>query len=153
MPLRRLKRLGALLQSEGGDLRYTLTFDRDAERRARVRGRVTAELVLECQRCLGPMALEVESGFQLGLVEGLEASARLPEALDPLLVEEARIDPATLLEDELLLSLPQIARHEEPCTEGPEAADVTSRTERTHPFAALAALKGDDTKEQHSSGE
>ena len=147
--LEELPRLASCLRDTGGEARFDLQFERDAERRAVVTGSVVAELVLECQRCLEAVSLPVETHLALAFVEGIDQAGRLPEALDPCLVEEGRVAFRDLIEDELLLLLPQVAMHEDGAcptdlTVGGEDEPVeTDDGQRSNPFAVLADLKRD----------
>jgi uncharacterized protein len=119
---------GGLLQDE-----LTLT----------VRGRVQ----LVCQRCLQPYAQPIEGHTRFVLVASDEAAdAMVAEAgeddeLEPL-VGGKPVDMLSLAEDELLLALPLVPRHEV-CPEADSSvADAKARAaELPSPFAALAALK------------
>ncbi len=102
--------------------------------------------MLECQRCLGALLLPVKSKMSLAFVQGLDEADNLPDELDPQLVDNGRVEFGLLIEDELLLMLPQVPMHpvgecvaamgEKP-NEGPVAA-------RDNPFAVLAQLKRQD---------
>ncbi len=128
---------------------YTLEFGRDASGRDLVRGHVTATLRLRCQRCNGLLELPVSSSFTLAVVQGLDEAAQLPMEYEPLLPDEAEIDPAALVEDELLLAVPPVPRHAagacEPPTYSTRADDGADDRSPTHesPFAVLEALKHD----------
>lgn len=106
---------------------------------------------LECQRCLEPVhwRLEVDRSFQF--VEGEEAAEALDaESEHDVLALSPRLDLFQLLEDELLLTLPLIATHDD-CTATPlhdapavppgAGATLEDEPEPVHPFAALSALK------------
>ncbi len=103
-------------------------------------------VLLECQRCLQPMtqALQVDRAFRL--VRGEAEAARLDEELeDDVLELPPRLDLHALVEDELILALPLVPRHEScpaplPLPAGAEVAEVTAAVP-PHPFAALAALR------------
>ena len=105
-PLTELVRLTPLLASSEGGAAFALRFGHDDERRPVITGRVEAELSLTCQRCLQPMTLSVSSEVALSPVRGLEESARLPEALDPLLVVDNRVRLRDIVEDELIMAVP-----------------------------------------------
>jgi len=126
---------------------YELSFRRDASGRNLIQGRVSATLRLRCERCNGVLELPVSSSFTLAVVEGLDEAAQLPEAYEPLLPEEADIDPAELVEDELLLAVPAVSRHAAgTCAPPPFAApaeDLPDDTSHPHdnPFAVLEGLK------------
>ena len=146
LPLAALARLKGELADAAGELVYRLHFSRDEERRAVVSGEVRARLQLVCQRCLGPVAHDLETRFTLALVRSLDEARRLPDRYDPLLMSAATIRPAELLEDELLLSLPQIPMHR-PGECEPQAAMTGlepggDRDEASSPFAVLADWGG-----------
>ncbi len=143
-----LPRLAGAVADTGGGVELRLVFDRGESGRAAITGFVKADLVLECQRCLSPMAASIESRLSIALVGSIEEAGRLPEHYDPLLLDEPRIRLLDIVEDELLLSLPQIPRHEEGecCAAGgretsqPEA-DFDRLDDRPNPFAVLSELK------------
>lgn len=128
-----------------GDVEYRLAFHLDSEHRAVVSGQVTAELPVQCQRCLGPLVIAVDSRFELAFVRGLDEASRLPESYEPALAEAGWVRPADLVEDELLLALPPVPLHEDSgCASRllPSAAgDPAAATDAPNPFAALAALR------------
>jgi uncharacterized protein len=99
---------------------------------------------LQCQRCLGPLAqpLEVDRHF-LFVADEDEAERLDEESEHDVLVLQPRLNLAELLEDELILALPIVPRHEGDCPEPlrPAGEDDAGRP---HPFAALAALRKGD---------
>ena len=152
--LNRLPRLCEALMSNRGNAEFELRFEPDQQRRVRVKGSVTATLVLECQRCLGPLHYPVQSNVDLTVIEVLDEIERLPEESDPLLAEEGRIRPMDLVEDELLLSLPQVPRHNpdacgvdvDTLNRATIAAQQEQETPGVSPFAVLAGLKSHEQK-------
>jgi len=143
IPLDSLPRLAPAL-ADGGDAEYRLVFHLDAEHRAVVSGQVRAELVVQCQRCLGMMAIPVDSRFELAFVHGLDEAARLPEAYEPAVAEDGWVRPADLVEDELLLALPPVPLHATTeCASRPAESATTPSDdlEADNPFAVLAALR------------
>ncbi len=77
-------------------------------------------LRLRCQRCLGEVTWQVDAPIALALVRAASESDRLglvqvhgvADHLDPLSVGDEPISPLDLIEDELLLALPQVPRHQ-----------------------------------------
>jgi len=144
-----LPRLRDLLVDSDGTVRFELEFFRDHKGRPCVRGQVAAVLRLRCQRCLEPVSFEVDGPLLLGLVEGIDEAERLPEEYDPLMVEEERVRPAELVEDELILALPQVPMHgPAECVKGvteqiaADAPKEESEDEQVdNPFQVLAELK------------
>jgi uncharacterized protein len=109
--------------------------------------RAQAKVWLTCQRCLQPMAVSLAVASRIRFVRG-EAAA---EALDAEIEEDVlalsrSLDARDLVEDELLLALPLVPRHEyclEPLPMVPESAtaDVDGAA-RPNPFEVLRGLKG-----------
>jgi len=154
IPLADLPRLAPLLTSTEGEAAFVLGFEMDAERRPRVRVRVRAQLPVQCQRCLGSMTLAVDADALLVVVSGPEEAERLPEGIDPLLVENDRFELRSLIEDELILAIPPAPAHRpEDCpvslseVNAEPADELSIADERpVSPFAALADWKSDTKK-------
>ena len=148
LPLSGFPRLAPMLAARDGMATYRLAFGKDHRGQGIVRGHVSAELTVRCQRCNGMLSLTVESPLSLALVEGLDEAATVPEEYDPLLLEGRLLHPADLIEDELILAVPAGPRHEAGSCEAP-AADADhghgdgATEERRNPCAELAALQRD----------
>ncbi len=103
-----------------------------------------ARVPLQCQRCLQTytQALHVDRRF-LFVAHESQAERMDEELEDDVLVMPVRLDLAELLEDELILALPLVPRHEDACPLPlPLPADELDAAESASPFAALAALRG-----------
>jgi len=152
VPLSKLARLADLLADTAGNADFDLRFYRDERRRACIEGNVSAVLKLPCQRCLGVVEVMVDSNVSLAMVEGYSEAEALPDRYDPVLVADTGVDPLRLVEDELLLALPQVPRHApgQPCAGGKwleEQASVppeggTADVKTSNAFSVLAELKG-----------
>ncbi len=107
--------------------------------------RVTVPLV--CQRCMGPLdvALDVSPSFRFVATEEI-ALAQDEDAQEDVLVFAREFNLAALIEDELLMAMPLIPRHEvcpTPVKLSAADADFDQKAlEKTNPFSALAALQG-----------
>ncbi len=150
IPLADLPRLAPLLTSTEGEAAFVLAFDMDAERRPTVRVRVRARLPLQCQRCLGSMLQDVDADSRLVVVSGPGEAERLPDEVDPLLVEDGRLELRSLIEDELILAIPSAPMHpprECPVQLGevnaPPPEEAVAEQGTANPFAVLADWKGD----------
>jgi uncharacterized protein len=106
----------------------------------------SARTALTCQRCLRPVeeALHFERWFRFARDES-EAASLDADSEDDVLALPRSLDLRELVEDELLLDLPLVPRHEIcpevlPMSAGDEAVDAGAE-ERPNPFAVLAALK------------
>jgi len=102
-----------------------------------------ADVVMSCQRCLKPVRRKVASQSQL--VFAPEDAPELPGDYEAIGGDPRMVDFAALVEDELLLALPLIPRHEadETCAPpagGEIATGETQATEMRRPFAGLKDL-------------
>jgi uncharacterized protein len=152
-PGHRLTRLvAATLPPQAGADRPDVGWRASGERRAlagagvqpSVRLAADTEVRLECQRCLQPMGVPLHAERRIFFVEGEEAAAALDaESDDDVLALVPALDLAELIEDELLLALPLVPRHEQ-CPEPLPRAfveDDPAIDPADNPFAVLAALK------------
>jgi uncharacterized protein len=106
----------------------------------------STEVTLECQRCLQPMRLALEAERLIYFVEGEDAAAALDaDNDDDVLALAPALDLQALVEDELLLALPLVPRHEVCPEKIPmQFGDVEIvEADTAHPFASLALLRKD----------
>ncbi|MCC6197380.1 MAG: DUF177 domain-containing protein [Burkholderiales bacterium] len=85
----------------------------DAAGRPALAIEITGDVPLTCQRCLTPLALPV-SQRTVAVLAKSEADAEMLDAdsEEEVLVADHPLDPAELVEDELLLTLPYAPMHE-----------------------------------------
>jgi uncharacterized protein len=123
-----------------------LEFERTAHGVRLLRGTFRTQLVVTCQRCLGPLTLALEAHPLLVLLAPDEASPTADEEAETLVVE-GPVSLAELVEEELLLAMPMFPVHRDgECTapgSKPEP-EPASAPDARNPFAALGALKGKD---------
>jgi uncharacterized protein len=140
-------RLAEFLFDNSGCVRVTLHFARNG-RLATIKGHVSAVLVLKCQRCLEGVEWPISSDIKLSVVNSLDQANNLPDSYELLLMlEEGKIPLKDIIEDELLLGLPSIPKHEVNCVSPnmpkhefvtlPKIAQLPTKT----PFSILADLK------------
>ena len=99
-----------------------------------------------CQRCMGPVTVDlvVQRSFRF-VADEATAAALDDESEEDVLVVSREFDLLGLVEDELLMAMPLVPRHEQCPTEVPmEASDEDFEAEsarKANPFAALANLR------------
>lgn len=151
LPLAGLDRLGEVLASREGHVEYTLDFGRDELGTAYLAVHAEAPLTLICQRTLEPFVLPVTVDTRLGLIGDDSEEAALPPGCEPLLVGDERVNPAAVIEDELLLAVPLVPVS--PQSEWPDAGRESVAPEAPpeqpidNPFAVLRELKNSDSGE------
>ncbi len=79
----------------------------------RVDGKIACTLGLRCARCLGEVQIRVSPHVRLIARSGLESPTETPEDYDLHEYEGHSLELARLVEDELLLALPLVPKHED----------------------------------------
>jgi len=105
---------------------------------------VEGSLPLACQRCLQPFDVAIAQRSELLLARDEAELGRLDADEREVVLAASPLDTATLVEDELLLSLPFAPMHSEgqcPRVPRPAAGGMQTVTGKVSPFAPLAAIK------------
>jgi uncharacterized protein len=137
LPLAEFPRLRAQLASTTGSARGRVCFDRAGQLPV-ADVEVSAKPALVCQRCLGAVGWEVVSSGRVALVSDAAEAQQADPELETVLAPEHRLSVRDLIEEELLLGLPLIARHPEgECAAGEMPA---AHDEEQKPFAQLGEL-------------
>jgi uncharacterized protein len=139
LPVASLSRLLDLLTDSAGSVVYRIEGRVGSSNRPQLRVEVDGVLSLCCQRCLEPVEYPLDLRSLLEFVdrEGDLTQDELEDDSRDFLPHEKELDVAVLIEDEILLALPTVARHED-CRlpgGGQESAKVL-------PFSVLADLHG-----------
>ncbi|MBH1962867.1 MAG: DUF177 domain-containing protein [Comamonadaceae bacterium] len=108
----------------------------------------SADLPLTCQLCMGEIIEPVTVDRHFIFLADEEAAASLDESSeeDDVLALSSEFDLQALVEDEMLMALPLVPRHEqcpdEPILASDDADFEAALNDKPKPFASLAALKG-----------
>lgn len=139
-----LTRLSEMLQDTAGVVEADVSFEKEG-RSPTIKGNVKADLKLECQTCLGQVVLSINKDFKLGFVMSLEQADRLPSDCEPFIMEDEKVSLFDLIEDEVLLALPDIPKHDYDCAKREEDNVETvkdgEQKKSNNPFSVLAKLK------------
>lgn len=122
LSLDKLPRLGEYLHDKHGQVEVRLSFDRDEGGADVIIGSVNAVVNLQCQRCLEPTPVKVHSDIIMRVANDEDDAAKLTrmlaetavdrlQKLDIVVCDEGELDLIALVEDELILSLPIVASH------------------------------------------
>ncbi len=140
---------------EVGAANDEVTLQADAEPHAhgvRLRGRASGEISVTCSRCLRPVAITVDRSVDLVVVGSDAAMDALPEAADVHYAPDLMGRLIDVLEEEVLLALPDFPSHEEGDCEPPAMPsgvdqiasrdDTRDQAETQRPFASALAQLG-----------
>ena len=160
MAFAQMPRLTEMLCEGANRAGFSLRFGRDAGGQACVLGHIDATLAVLCQRCLEPMEIAVARRVRLALVGGEEEVAALDATYDPLLVGDEPVSLSGMVEDELILAMPNFSRHPRSECEVPAGADAVDdiddgapdndvdsagESDEDNPFSILESLKSGKT--------
>lgn len=154
MPFQQMPRLAETALPETGDFEVDLEFTRSISGLPIIQGHVRGAVMLECQRCLQAVEFPVDSEIQVALTTFQSDERPEQEGFEAWLVEDDRLFIQDFVEDEILLALPLVARHEQcepvreliealpseiPATEASQTDDVPEG--KKNPFAVLKDWK------------
>lgn len=120
-----------------------LTFKVDEQRERVVQGKLTADVQVQCQRCLEAMPLSLNCDVSVAVVWDEESSRQLAQTYDPWIVTSEETDLYALLEEEVLLNLPLVSYHDTPCGQLPVKQEIEEeqQADKSNPFQMLQQLK------------
>lgn len=142
-----LPRLNGLVIEPFGQITYKMSFFSDVVGRACVRIKFKGHARLQCQRSMEGFDFPLESDVQLGFIAKEEEESALMPDFDPVLVGLNPIEFLSLVEDELILMIPQVPVN--PTLEDASSPGIwqAKAPEKANPFADLGSLlKGKPTK-------
>jgi uncharacterized protein len=128
------------------DAEFSALFGYDEQGAVTVELKVEADLPLICQRSMRPFSEPVRRHSMLSVVDSVGAQDDLPEQYEPVLTDHGRIALVEMVEDELLLAVPQVPRNPEVgevliSTDGAsEAGNPPIEEDTQRPFEGLAEL-------------
>ena len=139
-----LERLSDIVADNDGDVGIEMQFARKGKR-AMISGTIKAALVLKCQSCMQDLPWPIELNFNLGVVSSLQEAEQLEIDCEPLLFDGEKISLNELIEDEILLALPDYPKHGFDCIPQRSSKDAdfdnNVQAETNNPFSVLAKLK------------
>lgn len=140
--MERLKEM--ICNSEEGVASIELKFGRDQQRILYIKGVIQTTLSLLCQRCNKPMQKTLVIDVNLAIVNTNEEADKLPETYEPIILTEETISLVSMVEEEILLSIPIVPKHSAAeC--GVKSAEliekvVDKKKDKSNPFTVLKKL-------------
>ena len=146
--LKLMSRLLDSLHDGEGKVFIDWLFWLDDKQRPAVEGVLQAELFLVCQRCLQPMPWTIDTSIAWVFLNQQEPSfeEETPAGYEPLSLINSQVSLITLIEDELILNLPIVARHTTCPTNEYQVSSMDEdknedKSLRENPFQVLSKLK------------
>ena len=143
-----MPRLADALYDNTGLVKVVMRFDIDETGTPFMQGHFETNLSLTCERCMQELVLPVEIDTALGLVRHEKLAENLADQYEPWVIDDGEMsNPATVVEDELILALPLVPKHEYDCLpedvwfSGEHKDEAEADNKAASPFAVLSALK------------
>lgn len=111
IPLNKCGRLKELLNSSDGEATARVEFRTSRDDMLLMDLQCAARLELICQRCLEPVQYELNECVNFAVAETEDSLSVLSQGLNLVALEGDRLQPAKLIEDELIVSLPLVPMH------------------------------------------
>jgi len=142
--LKLMSRLLDSLHDGEGEVFIDWLFGLDDKQHPVVEGVLQAKLSIVCQRCLQPMAWEIDTTIAWVFLNQQEPNfdEEILAGYEALSLINSPISLITLIEDELILNLPIVARHTAcPTNEYQLPGENENKSLRENPFQVLSKLK------------
>lgn len=141
MPLDAFERFAATVAG-GGDVAVAVRFEPDDVGRARVTGTCSVSAEVVCSHCGCDVEVPIECALDFRLVASEAQAAALMPDLETVVATEDRISVVVLVEDDLLLNLPEAGcADRDECENWAESRPETATAEAASPFAVLRNWK------------
>ena len=112
IPLEELPRVSHELTTSDGEAKGRVRFSRQMGQ-AVAELDVSAQPEVVCQRCMQAMRWPVKVKSRIALVSDYDSADRVPEGLEVFLVEADSVSVRDLVDEEIMLALPNVPRHGE----------------------------------------
>jgi uncharacterized protein len=146
IPIADLPRLVSECANTEGDIEWSLEGGLDQFDHPKLNLRVKSHIPLVCQRCLQTFALEFDSESELILAKNEDHADEIEAMIDDdeidVVVGSKSFNILDLIEDEVLLAIPQSPKHAVcPDVVVPQAAIDEPASRKPSPFAVLKNMK------------
>jgi uncharacterized protein len=154
LPLDKLNRLEQVIiqSTKYKDVNVELIFTMNEQRQILISGNVKTKFLVMCQRCLSPMQWNINHNIKLYLLNSKWSQQKKDEISDTLInyesleinFDEESISLFNLIEDDLLLNMPLVTKHEV-CANNKYIHDndeeIFEDSVRENPFKILNSFK------------
>ncbi len=147
--LPQLPRLRALVVAESeADFAVEMDFVHSLSGLPMIKGHVSGQVTLECQRCLEPVVVGIHTDLNVVVTESQTDREPEQEGYEICIVDNERLFLQDFIEDEILLALPVVPRHSDCQPVRPlrdaafdEALEYSVSEGKKNPFDALKDWK------------
>ena len=136
-----LSRLSEIASNENDKVEVDLSFRLENGRIPCVEGMIKSILVLDCQRCLDSLQVDLKVPFDIAFVRNEFQADSLDNKFEIYLIEDdEELETKDLITDEILLSIPMAPSHEYDCGLKTDKGNKVEEVQE-HPFDVLKNIK------------
>ena len=136
-----LSRLSEIANNENDNVEVDLAFHLENGKTPCVEGIIKLKLVLDCQRCLDNLEVDLIVTFGIAFTRNELQADSLDDKFEIYLIgDDEELETKDLITDEILLSIPMAPSHEYDCSLKTDKGNIVEEV-REHPFDVLKNIK------------
>ena len=136
-----LSRLSEIASNENDKVEVDLSFRLENGRIPCVEGIIKSILVLDCQRCLDSLQVDLKVPFNIAFARNECQAENLDDKFEIYLIgDDEELETKDLITDEILLSIPMAPSHDYDCGLMTDKGNIVEEV-REHPFDVLNNIK------------
>ena len=136
-----MPRISEIARNTEDRIKVALSFYLENDKTPCIKGIIKANIILDCQRCLEALPLELNVLFNLAFVRHESQAEELDTSFEIYNIgEEEDLDSIDLITDEILLSIPMAPSHDFDCSLKIDKEEIVEEI-RKNPFDVLKNIK------------
>ena len=136
-----MPRVSEIVKNHNDIVEVDLSFHLDNGKTPCVKGIINLKVVVDCQKCLDDLEIDLDIPFKLAFVEFEDQAVGLDNCYEIYNIGEVEdLETIDLITDEILLSIPMVPSHNFVCGLKVNQEKIVEEV-RKHPFDVLKNLK------------
>ena len=136
-----MPRISEIARNTEDRIKVALSFYLENDKTPCIKGIIKANIILDCQRCLEALPVELNVLFNLAFVRHESQAEELDTSFEIYNIgEEEDLDSIDLITDEILLSIPMAPSHDFDCSLKTDKEEVVEEISK-NPFDVLKNIK------------
>ena len=136
-----MPRISKIARNTEDRVKVDLSFYLENDKTPCIKGIISSNIILDCQRCLEALPVELKVIFNLAFVRHESQAEELNTSFEVYNIgEEEDLDSIDLITDEILLSIPMAPSHDFDCSLKTDKEEVVEEISK-NPFDVLKNIK------------
>ena len=142
-----IPRISEIARNKEDNVKVDLSFYLENNKTPCIKGIIDLNIILDCQRCLKALPIELKVDFKLAFVRHEQQAEGLDSSYELYVTKEEELLTIDIITDEILLSIPMAPSHDFDCNLIINKDEVVEES-RENPFTILKNIKiANDGKE------